>query len=53
MLTLGVVIVGIGSASILAAIGMEIWKKEPIYQILMKVSALIITIGSVLVGKNL
>ena len=50
---LGIVVVGIGSASILAAIGMEIWRKEPIYQVLMKVSALIITIGSVLVGKNL
>ena len=46
----GIIIMAFGSIGVFAAVGMEIWKKETIYMMFMKIFALMFGIGGVLFG---
>ena len=46
----GWALIAVAAAGIWASVGMEIWKKEPIYMVAMKVFALLFGLGGVLVG---
>lgn len=48
----GWALIAVGSVGVWAAVGMEIWKKEPIYMVAMKVFPWVIGVGGVLVGLS-
>ncbi len=48
----GIIIMAFGTAGVGAAVGMEIWKKEPIYMIFMKIFPWFIGLGGLLFGLD-
>ena len=48
MLTAAVIVMSLGTVGVFAAVGMEIWKREPIYMVLMKLTVVTWGIGATL-----
>ncbi len=48
MLTAAVAVMGLGTVGTFAAVGMEIWLREPIYLVVMKVTVVAWGIGATL-----
>ncbi len=47
MIVAGVTLLAIGAVALVGSVGMEIWKKEPVYMIIMKISAGLLAIGAI------
>lgn len=50
MFIAGIVIAALGTAGVFAAVGMEIYTREPIYKVLMKIFPWFIGLGLALIG---
>jgi len=50
MIVAGVTLLAVGTAALASSVAMEFWKKEPVYMIIMKISAGLFAIGTIIFG---
>jgi len=47
MIVAGVTLLAVAATALVGSVGMEIWKKEPVYMIIMKVSSGLLAVGAI------